>query len=158
MITQENRELFKSIMENQKVAALATLHDGEPFVSMTPYAVAPGGAGLVIHVSSLASHTKDMVSNPSVGAMVMAPEGSSETVLALPRVSVQGRACQCERDSAEYEAIKQTYVAKFPESRELFGFGDFALYIIAVHSVRFIAGFGRAMSLSPEEFAAVLAG
>lgn len=158
MISPEHQLLFKAILHNQKVAALATLHEGEPFVSMTPFAVVPGGHSLVIHVSSLATHTKDMLLNASVGMMVMAPEGSAGTVLALPRVSVQGRAHQCRRESAGYEEVRQAYLDKFPESLELFGFGDFSLFTITPESVRFVAGFGRAMSITPAEFASILAG
>lgn len=147
---------FRSLLEGQPVASLATLHQGEPAVSMVPFALLPRGQGFVIHVSKLASHTNDLLANAAVGLMVMAPPGSTGSPLALPRVSVQGWARQCPRESPEYAAMRACYVAKLPQSEELFSFGDFSLFIIEVRSVRFVAGFGRAMTLTAEQFAAVM--
>jgi putative heme iron utilization protein len=147
---------FRSLLENQPVAALSTLHQGEPAVSMVPFALLPRAQGFVIHVSKLASHTNDLLTNAAVGLMVMASPGSTASPLALPRVSVQGRARQCPRESPDYGPARACYLAKLPQSEELFSFGDFSLFIIEVRSVRFVAGFGRAMSLAAEQFAAVM--
>jgi hypothetical protein len=43
------------LLQTQQVAALGTFHDGQPYVSMVPFAVLPGGSGFVIHVSQLAT-------------------------------------------------------------------------------------------------------
>ena len=59
-------ETLAQLLKTQEIAALGTLHDAEPFVSMVPYAIHPGGCGLVIHVSRLAAHTKDMLSTSAV--------------------------------------------------------------------------------------------
>jgi len=147
---------FRSLLESQPVAALSTLHEGEPAVSMVPFALLPRGQGFVIHVSKLASHTNDLLTSPAVGLMVMASPSSSGSPLALPRVSVQGRARQCPRESPDYAAARACYVAKLPQSEELFSFGDFSLFIVEVRSVRFVAGFGRAMSFTAEQFATVM--
>jgi putative heme iron utilization protein len=64
---------LRAIFANQSVAALGTLHEGEPFVSMVPFALLPDGLGFVIHVSALAGHTKDMLAHPQVSLLVMAP-------------------------------------------------------------------------------------
>lgn len=141
-----------TLLQQTSTAALATLHAGEPAVSMVPYALMPDGAALVIHVSQLASHTQDMRSHPGVSLLVTAPAGSAETALALPRVSVQGLARLCIPDMRDYAAARGVYQARFPESEELFSFADFSLFVIEVQSARFVAGFGRAISLNPEQF------
>ena len=148
--------VLKSLLEDQPVASLSTLHKGEPAVSMVPFALLPHAPCFVIHVSRLAAHTNDMLSSPVVGLMVMASPGAADSPLALPRVTIQGVARQCTPDSPDYKPARGGYLAKLPQSQDLFSFADFSLFIIEPKSVRFVAGFGRAMSLTPAQFAAVI--
>ncbi|QHE75889.1 HugZ family pyridoxamine 5'-phosphate oxidase [Hydrogenophaga sp. PBL-H3] len=147
-----------SLLRTQPVASLATLHKGAPAVSMVPFALLPDGAGFVIHVSQLATHTQDMLQNPAVALLVTAPLAAADSPLALPRASVQGRARQCPPDSPGYEQARQAYLAKLPDAEPLFSFGDFSLFIIEPESLRWVAGFGRAMSLVGERLRAVVSG
>lgn len=147
---------LRSLLESQAVASLATLHKGEPAVSMVPFALLPGGQGFVIHVSRLATHTQDMLTDPAVGLMVIAVPGPAQSPLALPRVSVRGSARQCLPEAAEYGEARAAYLAKLPQSEELFSFADFSLFIIEVRSLRFVAGFGRALSVTPEQWVTVM--
>ena len=59
---------LRSLLRAQQTAALATLHNGEPALSMVPYALLREGAGFVIHVSHLAVHTSDMLATPAQAA------------------------------------------------------------------------------------------
>jgi putative heme iron utilization protein len=147
---------LKSLLSKQPVAALATLHKGEPAVSMVPFAALASGAGFVIHVSRLATHTSDMLDNPAVALLVTASLAETQSPLALPRASIQGRARQCTPESPEYAQARAAYVTKLPEAEELFSFADFSLFIVEPESVRYVAGFGRAMSLTSERMQAVL--
>jgi putative heme iron utilization protein len=147
---------LKSLLSEQPVAALATLHKGEPAVSMVPFATLPSGAGFVIHVSRLATHTSDMLDNPAVALLVTASRAETESPLALPRASIHGRARQCTPESPEYAQARAAYVTKLPEAIELFSFSDFSLFIVEPESVRYVAGFGRAMSLTSDRMQAVL--
>ncbi len=49
-------QTLRELLRTQQVAALGTLHQGQPYVSMVPFALLPGGSGFVIHVSQLATH------------------------------------------------------------------------------------------------------
>lgn len=147
-----------SLLRTQPVASLATLHKGAPAVSMVPFALLPDGTGFVIHVSQLATHTQDMLQNPTVALLVTAPLAASESPLALPRASVQGQARQCAPESPGYEKARQAYLAKLPDAEPLFSFGDFSLFVIEPESLRWVAGFGRAMSVVGERMRAVLSG
>jgi putative heme iron utilization protein len=147
---------LRSLLTTQPVASLSTLHKGEPAISMVPFAMLPEGRGFVIHVSQLATHTRDMQSDPAVALMVMAPPGTADSPLALARVGIQGRARPCAPESPEYGATRACYLAKLPQSEALFSFADFSLFIIDVRSARFVAGFGRAMSLTARQFADVV--
>ncbi len=147
---------LRALLESQPVASLSTLHRGEPAVSMVPFALLPDGQGFVIHVSGLATHTKDMLASPAVGLMVMDSPSSTVSPLALPRLSVQGHARQCNADSRQYGQARARYLAKLPQSEELFSFPDFSVFIIEVRSARFVAGFGRATSITAGQFTAVM--
>jgi putative heme iron utilization protein len=147
---------LKSLLAAQPVAALATLHRGKPAVSMVPYAMLSSGTGFVIHVSRLATHTRDMLDSPDVALLVTASLAEPRSPLALPRVGIQGQARQCLPDSPEYPEARSAYLAKLPDAEELFTFADFSLFIVEPESIRYVAGFGRAMSLTPERMRALL--
>jgi putative heme iron utilization protein len=148
---------LKTLLMEQPVAALATLHQDEPAVSMVPFALLPDGTGLVIHVSRLAAHTSDMLAHPGVGLLVTGPPEAAPTPLALPRVSFQGQARPCAPESCDYQQARAAYLAKLPEAEELFALPDFSLFVIKPASGRYVAGFGRAMALTAEGLRAVLA-
>jgi putative heme iron utilization protein len=147
---------LRSLLESQPVAALATLHKGVPAVSMVPFALLPQGQGLLIHVSRLATHTADMLATPSVALLVVAPPGSAASPRELVRVSVQGLAQPLPAGTPEHELAAQCYLARFPESTDIFGFSDFSLFKVAVHSVRFVGGFANTTSIMAAKFAALM--
>jgi putative heme iron utilization protein len=97
-----------------------------------------------------------MQSDPAVALMVMAPPGTADSPLALARVSIQGRARPCAPESPEYGATRACYLARLPQSEALFSFADFSLFVIEVRSARFVAGFGRAMSMTAGQFTDVV--
>lgn len=144
------------LLSTQPVAALATLHQGEPAISMVPFALLPQGAGFVIHVSRLATHTRDMLEHPAVALLVTAALAEAETPLALPRASIQGRARPLAPESTEHAQARAAYLAKLPDALELFSFADFSLVVIEPEVIRYVAGFGRAMSLTAERLRAAL--
>ena len=144
------------LVRARRTAALGTLHDGAPFVSMVPYAIAPDGAGFLIHVSRLAAHTRDMLADARVSLLIAEAEGGGTSPLALPRVSVLGEAQPVSPEAAEQGAYSASYVARFPDSEPMFGFADFSLILIRPVSARFVAGFAQAHSLSGESLQKLL--
>lgn len=131
------------------MAALATLHRGEPAVSMVPFVLNTEGV-LLIHVSALATHTRDMQEHPRVSLMVMAEPDADSPPQALPRVSLQAEARMLPREGSEYEAAKARYLARFPDSAVTFELGDFAIVVLKPLSARLVAGFGRAHALAAD--------
>ncbi len=124
---------------------------------MVPYAIARDGSALIIHVSLLSSHTKDMRADPRVSLLVMQEEGGETSALALPRASVQGTALEVASNSPDLPALRAAYLERFPEASQMFGFADFSLFTITPESVRFVAGFAQAHTFSAESFARLLA-
>jgi putative heme iron utilization protein len=144
---------LKNLIQGQPVAALGTLHAGQPFVSMVPFAVLPDGSAMVIHVSHLATHTKDMLESPDVSLMVTAPLTPEVAPQELPRVTVQGRAVPCDASSPGYTDAKAVYVERFPQSAGMFDFADFQLFLIQPTSARYVGGFARATTLTSDALA-----
>ncbi|MBK8727586.1 MAG: pyridoxamine 5'-phosphate oxidase family protein [Holophagaceae bacterium] len=138
------------LLEGQRVAALGTLHDGEPFVSLVPFALLPRGGGFVLLVSGLAAHTGDMARHPGVSLMVLGAEMPEVPAQARPRVTVQGRAEFLPAGHPGHSAAGAAYLSKFPQADALFDLADFRLVRIQPLSLRLVAGFGKAATLGPE--------
>lgn len=151
-----NRAL-RQLLHTQRVAALGTLNTlGQPFVSMVPFAIDADSASLVIHVSLLAPHTRNLLSAPAVSLMVMQPEVPGEPVHALPRVSLDGVALRLTPDTPSWLAARSAYLARFPEADMMTRLGDFSFVRIILTAARQVAGFGSARPLEPEDIASVL--
>ncbi|MEO8119997.1 MAG: pyridoxamine 5'-phosphate oxidase family protein [Rhodoferax sp.] len=148
---------LRTLLTTQRIAALGTLgDDGLPFVSMVPFSLEPLGACLVIHVSGLAAHTRNLQASPNVSLLVMQAEVAGEPVHALPRVTLIGQAVVLARDSVEWAQSRAAYLARFPEAEPMTQLGDFMF--VAIHSTgaRQVAGFGAARSLDADEVSSVL--
>jgi putative heme iron utilization protein len=145
------------MLHTQRVASLGTLNaDGSPFVSMVPYAIEPESASLIIHVSLLAPHTRNMLSDPSVSMMVMQPEVAGRQVHDLPRVSIVGTATRLQAESPSWLAARTVYLSRFTEAEPMTHLGDFSFVAIQPISARQVAGFGTARPVEIEDFAALL--
>lgn len=150
------RELH-ALLHGHRVAALGTLGaDGMPQVSMVPVAIDGGQGCLVLHVSGLAAHTRNMDTSPAVSLMVMQAERAGEAVHALPRVSLDCQAQTLARDSAAWHSARAAYLARFPEAEPMTQLGDFRFVALQPLAARHVAGFGAARSVDGEELRTVL--
>ena len=153
-----NRDLtvvLRQLIHGRMIAALGTLHQGAPFVSMVPYAIGRDG-NFVLHVSRLAAHTRDMLDNPDVSLLITESETPGKMPQELARVTVQGRAAMLDRDSEKHTDAREVYLSRFPDAAPLFEFSDFNIFIIKPVSARVIAGFGQAMTITGDDFATAL--
>ena len=150
----EMTEALARLLRSRTTAALGTLHAGAPYVSMVPYAIA--AEGFLVHVSTLAAHTKDMLADARVSLLVAEAEGEAKSPLGLERVSVQATAEQVAAGAARLPEFRTAYLARFPDAGQMFGFADFSIFLIRPVSARFVAGFGQAHSLSAESLAQIL--
>jgi heme iron utilization protein len=146
---------LRSLLQKQRVASLGTLHNGEPYVSMVPFALLPGGT-FVIHVSALAAHTKDMLESPQVSLLVIAPLEADASPQALARVTIQADAGPLDASTPEYAQARAAYLERFPLSAQTFELADFSLFAIRPRSLRVVGGFAQAKTVTPEGLARVL--
>lgn len=155
-MTPEQTQSLRQLFNGQRIASLGTLHEGEPYVSMVPFAVLPDASALVIHVSQLSSHTADMVDSPRVSLLVVAPDAGGTPAQALARVTIQGSAEHYTASAPGYASARETYLSRFPQAVGTFALPDFLLFSIRPLSIRFIAGFAQALTLTPTAFATAL--
>lgn len=152
-------EALRELVRRQPIGALGTLHEtregDEPFVSMTPVAWLPGAVA-VIHVSSLAPHTRDLQRAPRASLMLTAPLRARANPQALPRLTVQADAEVLAPSHPEAAAARDAYLARYPRAVQTFALGDFMLVALRPRTARFVAGFGKAHALGGEALAALL--
>lgn len=117
---------------------------------MVPFVLAPDRGALLIHVSALAPHTRDLQEHPRASLLVMAEPGAQTPPQALPRVALQVQATLLPREGDAYAAAKSAYLARFPDSAVTFELADFSIVALAPLSARLVAGFGRAHGLAGE--------
>jgi putative heme iron utilization protein len=148
--------VLHDLLTHRPVAALATLHEGLPFASMIPFAarVAAGRLRLVTHVSGLSAHTRDMLAAPDVCLLITAADSPDVMPQALPRVSIPAVAEFIPPEHPDHEPLKAAYLGKFPHAADFFVLGDFSLVALEPTSARLIAGFARALTVSPDALAA----
>jgi putative heme iron utilization protein len=150
--------VLRSLLLDRSTAALATLQEGRPAVSMVPFAVhlGPAGLRLVTHVSGLAAHTREMRSCPEVCLLVTAAETTGTMPQALARVSIPARVEFIPTDHPDHQALRAAYLGKFPDAEPFFQLGDFSLVAFVPESGRLVAGFARAVTLPAEALAAAV--
>lgn len=151
----ETTRALRTLLDTRPVAALATLHGGDPAVSMVPFARLPGRAAVAIHVSALAPHTRDLANHAAVALLVTGADDDAVSPLARPRASLVGSARFCEPGSADHDAARAAYLAKLPDAEDLFTFTDFALVVVELRALRYVAGFGRAHALAGDALASL---
>ena len=147
---QQSERTLAHIIRETRVAALGTLHDGEPNLAMVAYAFAQDFSAFHIHVSKLGKHTTDMENDPRVSLLITETDDGRPDPQTLARVSIRGTVEILPRTNAGYAQVKKTYLVRFPEAEQLFSLGDFNPWKITPKGGRFVAGFGRAFNLVPE--------
>jgi heme iron utilization protein len=150
IMDQQSEQTLARLIRSTRVAALGTLHDGEPNLAMVAYVFAKDFSAFYIHVSKLGKHTADMENDPHVSLLIVEVDDHRADPQTLARVSIRGSAEILPRTGADYAQVKEIYLQRFPESERLFSLGDFNLWTITPKGGRFVAGFGRAFNLVPE--------
>jgi putative heme iron utilization protein len=151
------RETLRRLLREPRIAHLGTLRDGAPMVSMTLFLAAADPSVLHVHVSRLAWHTQDMARDPRVALSVAQNDDARADPFTLARVTLRGEARPLPNQGAAFEALRQAWLARYPESAINFTLADFAFWQIRPHSARFVAGFGRIHNLSAQALAEVAA-
>ena len=148
----EARQLLARLIRGERVAAIGTLRDGTPLVSMVLYTVSPDFLSFYIHVSRLAQHTQGLMQDPRVGLMIGEADSGKKNPQLLARLSIRGEALEVAPGSPDYEVVKSAYLGKYPDAAFNFTLPDFCLYRLRPLGARFVGGFGRVFDLAPPDF------
>ena len=142
-----DQRLLVDLIRARRWAALATLGPDGPESSWVAYAAQADLGGFLLHLSTLASHTRNVLADPRVGLSVSEPERAGEDPQTLARVMVQGQVAVIAKDQAEFPTLARRYQEQLPDSTPRFAFGDFLLLRLTPARVRFVGGFARAYTL-----------
>lgn len=145
-------QVLDALRENMQSVLLATLgNDGNPHSGYTPFVFE--GADIVIFVSQLSLHTRDLLANGKVSAMLISDEAESQQIFARTRVSYQCDARVVEKDHESYDKLLDVMQARHGKMlgllREL---PDFVLFRLTPTAGQFVMGFGQAYHLRGSAF------
>jgi putative heme iron utilization protein len=143
------------LIRSIRIAALGTIHAGEPNLAMVAVAFEKDFSAFYIYVSRLGKHTRDMEGDPHVSLLLTEVDDGRADPQTLARVSIQGMAEMLPRTAPDYARVKSIYLTRFREAENLFSLGDFNLWRIRPRGGRFVAGFARAFNLAPEALAKI---
>ncbi|AVL71477.1 MULTISPECIES: HugZ family protein [Oligella] len=151
----EQSELLKhlqQLLRSKRSASFATLtNQGEPFVSMVPFAIDTQHAHFVIHISEFAAHTRYLLQRPTASLMLCTSEEEDKPVHDLSRVTFQVNAIAQERGTTSWAYYRDVYLNRFPDVEFMTHFKDFNFFALEITRIRQVAGFGAAKTLDVSE-------
>jgi heme iron utilization protein len=142
--------LARSLLRRSRQGALATLmpSSGDPYCSLVNIASHPDGAPILL-ISRLALHTKNILGDPRVSLML--DERAAGDPLEGSRIMLAGLMEQA--TVSEEEALwRRRYLNAHPSAEAFVNFKDFSFFRINPSGAHLVAGFGRIVDLSPEQF------
>jgi hypothetical protein len=146
----QSEKVLAQLIRTSRVAALATIRDGMPQVSMVAYLPAEDFSSFNVFVSRLAQHTVDMQQDSRVSLLICETDDGRLDPQTLVRVSIRGKAEAIQNGEPGYSPLKDRYLARFPESEDLFSMTDFNFWRIIPKGGRYVAGFAKAFNITAE--------
>jgi len=118
---------------------------------MVAYAAEPGLRGLLMFLSMLGAHTRDLIADPRASLVVGAPDPGEGDPQNLARVTLDGSAHEVARHEAGFAEAWAVYVGRFPDAAPRIALTDFVLMRFVPESARYVGGFARAATYSAAE-------
>ena len=144
---QDMLQKLNHLINSRQVAAMGTLRNSAPQVSMVLYLPHPDFSAFYIHISQLAIHTQDLIRDNRVSLMISESESPRKNPQALARISINGRAAALQHSYPGYAELQHRYLARYPKSRIQFELSDFLMFRILPLEARYVAGFGKIYDL-----------
>lgn len=146
------------LLRANRWAALASARDNEPLCSWVAVVPEPRPGDFLLHLSSLALHTRYLLANPQASLAFSEPDApGGGDPQALARVSLQGKVGRVAREAPEYGEARARYLGRFPHAAQTFDFADFDLVRFRAESARYVPGLGRVHRLNREALLALAA-
>jgi putative heme iron utilization protein len=147
--------LARSLLRRSRQGALATLMtgSGDPYCSLVNVATDPAGAPILL-ISRLALHTRNILGDNRVSLML--DERAEGDPLEGARIMLAGRADEAGGEGAKI--LRRRYLNAHPSAEAFVDFKDFSFFRIRPSGAHLVAGFGRIVDLTPEQFLTDLSG
>ncbi len=147
--------LAKSLLRRSRHGALATLmpSSGDPYCSLVNVATHCDGSPILL-ISRLALHTRNILGDPRVSLML--DERAPGDPLEGARIMLAGRAEQAAE--ADEATLRRRYLNAHPSAETFVNFKDFSFFRVRPQGAHLVAGFGRIVDLSPEQFLTDISG
>jgi putative heme iron utilization protein len=141
--------LARSLLRRSRQGALATLMpgSGDPYCSLVNVASHCDGSPILL-ISRLALHTRNIQTDSRVSLML--DERAEGDPLEGARIMLAGRAE--EAGDAEEAVLRRRYLSAHPPAEVFVNFKDFSFFRIKPAGAHLVAGFGRIVDLTPEQF------
>ena len=134
------KEEVRRLLQECRVAALATVAEGQPFAALVTPAVLASGEILLL-LSDLSEHTRHLRAESRCNLLVVGTPAEANPQTA-PRVSISGTAVVIEN-----KELMERYLEVHPYAELYATFGDFHLWRFTPVSALFVGGFARAARL-----------
>jgi len=142
-------KLARSLLRRSRQGALATLvpGSGDPYCSLVNIASHPDGSPILL-ISRLALHTRNILGDSRVSLML--DERAAGDPLEGARIMLSGRAQEAAVD--QVALLRGRYLSAHPSAEAFVNFKDFGFFRIRPGGAHLVAGFGRIVDLTPEQF------
>ena len=148
----DNYDGIIRLLKRTSIASLATQGQNYPECSMVPYALFEDK--ILIHLSALARHSKNIIHNTNVGLMICTPEHLSDSPLSLPRISLHCTVSPVPSESLD--TARSVYLESIPDAEPLFSFGDFTLLEANIDEIYWVGGFGAAKKITKNSWTIIV--
>ena len=139
-----------SLLRGQRWACIGTLADNKPYVSWVAVVAEPDFAGVVLHLSRLAKHTRNLEANHSVSLTLSEADDGQSDPQQLARLTLEGEIALVTPEDADYARLRKLYLERLPDAEMLFQFSDFSLFRFTPRSGRYVEGFASSHAIDPE--------
>jgi putative heme iron utilization protein len=136
LIRRASKAALATVGSAQGPAAEAK-SEGWPANALVTVAAACDGAPILL-LSTLAHHTRNILADPRASLLIEAT-GGFVNPQAGPRVTVFGRIVE-----NGDPGLRRRFLARHPAAKMYAGFGDFAVYRMAIERLHYVGGFARA--------------
>lgn len=144
-------EHARTLIQGTVLGTLSTLtREGDPWGSLVSYGVLEDGAPVFL-VSRLAEHTRNL-EHDARASLVVAEAAREGDPLDHGRVTLAGRVVRPAGD--RLDAARAAHLAAVPSAELYVDFGDFSLFVLEVERVRWVGGYGRMDSTTPDAYVA----
>ncbi len=121
------------------LSSVSRKHAGFPFGSLMPYALDSAGRPIFL-ISNMAMHTQNLKADPRCSLFVSQASADGDP-LGSARATLIGNA-QPVHKANDLASVRETYLARHPNSRYWVDFADFSFFRLQSIDVYYVGGFG----------------